>query len=66
MLVKDMLSHCESGKFEEAYKVMAHLWTLGYSSEDIITIIFRVTKNHNMPEFLKLEYIRVSWHIIAF
>ena len=34
-------------------KVMSHLWKLGYSSEDIITNIFRVCKTVPMPEYLK-------------
>ena len=54
-----MLQHCVNGRIDEAYKVMAHLWRLGYSAEDIITIILRVCKNHNMPEYLKLEFIKV-------
>lgn len=60
VLIKDMLQHCVDGKIDDAYKIMAHLWRLGYSAEDIITIVFRVCKNHNMPEFLKLEFIKVS------
>jgi len=58
MLIKNMLDSCVEGNLEEAYKVMSHLWKLGYSPEDIITIIFRVTKTHNMAEFLKLEFIK--------
>ncbi|XP_052270345.1 replication factor C subunit 2-like isoform X2 [Dreissena polymorpha] len=58
LLIKDMLQHCVNGNVDEAYKVMAYLWKLGYSSEDIIGIIFRVTKNHDMPEYLKLEFIK--------
>ncbi|KAK7087241.1 replication factor C subunit 2-like [Littorina saxatilis] len=58
VLIKDMLQHCVNGSVDEAYKVMAHLWRLGYSAEDIITIVFRVCKNHNMPEYLKLEFIK--------
>ncbi|PVD31174.1 hypothetical protein C0Q70_06586 [Pomacea canaliculata] len=58
VLIKDMLQHCVDGKIDDAYKIMAHLWRLGYSAEDIITIVFRVCKNHNMPEFLKLEFIK--------
>ena len=54
-----MIEHCVLGNMDEAYKVMAHLWKLGYSSEDIIGIVFRVAKNHTMPEFLKLEFIKV-------
>jgi hypothetical protein len=59
VLIKDMLQHCVNGHIDEAYKTMAHLWRLGYSPEDIITIVFRVCKNHSMPEFLKLEFIKV-------
>ncbi|KAL4223628.1 Subunit of heteropentameric Replication factor C (RF-C) [Mactra antiquata] len=58
LLVKDMLQHCVVGNIDEAYKIMAHLWKLGYSPEDIIGIIFRVCKNHDMPEYLKLEFIK--------
>ena len=39
--MKDMLTHCADGKLDEAYKVMLHLWKLGYSAEDIITNVFR-------------------------
>ncbi|XP_061179167.1 replication factor C subunit 2-like [Saccostrea echinata] len=58
MLIQEMLQHCVNGNVEEAYKTMTHLWKLGYSAEDIITIIFRVCKNQNIPEFLKLEFIK--------
>ncbi|KAI8782918.1 replication factor C subunit 2-like [Biomphalaria glabrata] len=58
VLIKDMLQHCVLGHLDDAYKVMAHLWRLGYSAEDIITIVFRVCKNHSMPEYLKLEFIK--------
>ena len=59
VLIKDMLSHCVNGNIDEAYTVLSHLWRLGYSAEDIITIVFRVCKNHDMPEFMKLEFIKV-------
>lgn len=58
LLIKDMLTHCVNANIEEAYKIMAHLWKLGYASEDIITNVFRVCKNHTMPEYLKLEFIK--------
>merc|ERR1712141_447167 len=58
ILVKDMLDHCVKMDIEESYKIMAHLWKLGYSSEDIVTSIFRVCKTHNLPEYLKLEFIK--------
>ncbi|XP_067138336.1 replication factor C subunit 2 [Centruroides vittatus] len=58
LLIKDMLTHCVNANIDDAYKIMAHLWKLGYASEDIITNVFRVCKNHSMPEYLKLEFIK--------
>jgi len=58
LLVRDMLDHCVKSDIDEAYKVMSHLWKMGYSSEDIITNVFRVCKSHGMAEFLKLEFIK--------
>uniref|UniRef100_A0A914WSH4 Replication factor C subunit 2 n=2 Tax=Plectus sambesii TaxID=2011161 RepID=A0A914WSH4_9BILA len=57
-LVRDMLINCSQGKLDEAYKVVHHLWKLGYSPEDIIGNIFRVCKIVNLPEYIKLEYIK--------
>lgn len=40
---------------------MQKICDLGYSAMDIIQTFFRVVKNDpRMPEFLKLEFIRVS------
>jgi len=58
LLIKDMLDHCLKADIDEAYKVMAHLWKLGYSSEDIVTNVFRVCKSHGMAEYMKLEFIK--------
>jgi len=58
LLVKEMLTHCISSNIEEAYKIMSHLWNMGYSAVDIITNIFRVCKNLEMAEYLKLEFIK--------
>ncbi|XP_067011200.1 replication factor C subunit 2 [Anabrus simplex] len=58
LLVKDMLQHCVEGDIDSAYKIMSHLWKLGYSAEDIITNIFRVCKTMAVVESLKLEFIR--------
>ncbi|XP_014772174.1 replication factor C subunit 2 [Octopus bimaculoides] len=58
LLIKDMLQHCVDGKIDEAYQVMSHLWKLGYAPEDIIGIVFRVSKTFNMAEYLKLEFIK--------
>ncbi|CAN7993840.1 unnamed protein product [Ixodes hexagonus] len=58
LLIKDMLQHCVEGELDKAYKIMLHLWKLGYASEDIISNVFRVCKSHSMPEYLKLEFIK--------
>lgn len=58
LLVKQMLDDCLKGDLSASHKIMRHLWTLGYSAEDIITIVFRVLKNHPMEEYIKLEYLK--------
>jgi len=58
LLVKEMLNHCVASNIDEAYKVMAHLWKMGYSAVDIITNIFRVCKTITMAEYLKLEFVK--------
>ena len=42
LLIKDMLDHCIKSDIDESYKLLHHLWKLGYSSEDIVTSVFRV------------------------
>jgi len=32
---------------------------MGYAPVDIITVVFRVVKNYEMPEYIKLEFIKV-------
>ncbi|XP_078714187.1 replication factor C subunit 2 isoform X2 [Lampetra fluviatilis] len=58
LLVKEMIGHCVSGNIDQAYKIMSHLWKLGYSPEDIIGNIFRVCKTYAMAEYLKLEFLK--------
>ncbi|KAM6157193.1 replication factor C subunit 2 isoform 2-T2 [Erethizon dorsatum] len=58
LLVKEMIQHCVSADIDEAYKILAHLWHLGYSPEDIIGNVFRVCKTFQMAEYLKLEFIK--------
>jgi replication factor C subunit 2/4 len=60
LLIKEMLSHCVDGNIEKAYQILKSLWDKGYSPHDIITNIFRVCRNHQMAEYLKLEYIKVK------
>jgi replication factor C subunit 2/4 len=59
LIVKQMIDNCVEHKLEEALKSLLHLWKLGYSAEDIINVLFRVVKYATMPEYLKLEYLKL-------
>ena len=59
LLIKQMIEYCVEEKLEEAIKILSNLWKLGYSAEDVITVIFRVCKSAQMPEYIKLEYIKL-------
>lgn len=39
---------------------MDHLWRLGYAAEDILKNTFKVCKNLDVDERLKLAFIKVS------
>ncbi|KAI7688294.1 hypothetical protein SSS_10670 [Sarcoptes scabiei] len=56
--IENMFKHCLEYDFDKAFIIIANLRSLGYSSEDIIAIVFRICKTYPMPEFLKLEFIK--------
>lgn len=58
MLIQDMLQHCAQSDIHKAYKIIAKLWRLGYAAEDIIGNIFRVCRQIDINERLKLLFIR--------
>lgn len=47
------------GKFDDACVGLKQLYDMGYSPTDIITTFFRVVKNYDMAEYLKLEFMKV-------
>lgn len=64
-----MVRHVLEGKFDDACSGLKQLYDLGYSPTDIITTIFRIIKNYDMAEYLKLEFMKVcvtisSFHIV--
>ena len=59
LLVKEMLEKCSVGDITSANNTMEHLWSMGYSAEDLISNIFRVCKNLSIDETLKLDFIKV-------
>ncbi|CAG7930740.1 unnamed protein product [Penicillium olsonii] len=57
--VQAMIKACWEGKVDSALEGLNELWTLGYSSHDIISTMFRVTKTiPTLSEHSKLEFIR--------
>jgi replication factor C subunit 2/4 len=57
--VGEILEACSKGNTKLAVHKMNALWKLGYSASDIIGTIFKVCKAMDMPEALKLEYLRL-------
>lgn len=56
-----MIKECQAGDIDGALARIGALWDKGYSAVDIVTTIFRVVKGmEELPEYTKLEYIRVS------
>lgn len=60
-----MFTKCVEGNIDKAYEVMEHMWSMGYAPEDIISNMFRVCKTFDMAEYLKLEFIKVSWLLLV-
>jgi replication factor C subunit 2/4 len=57
--VGQIISHCTKGDTKAACDQMQALWKSGYSTNDIIGTVFKVVKAHGeLPEALKLEYLR--------
>ncbi|KAF3322468.1 replication factor C subunit 4-like protein [Carex littledalei] len=56
--VKNMIKNVMEGNFDDACAIMKQLYDLGYSPTDIITTLFRIIKNYDMAEVLKLEFLK--------
>mmetsp|Transcript_9544 Transcript_9544/g.12806 ORF Transcript_9544/g.12806 Transcript_9544/m.12806 type:complete len:288 (-) Transcript_9544:930-1793(-) len=56
--IRAIIDYCVKGETGPAVEHMKSLWGTGYSCSDIIGTLFKVTKAHEMPEALKLEYLR--------
>lgn len=57
--VKNVVRNVLEGKFDDACAGLKQLYDLGYSPTDIITTLFRIIKNYDMAEYLKLEFMKV-------
>ena len=57
--VQAMVKSCWETKVEGALAILQELWGLGYSSHDIVSTMFRVTKTMpGISEHARLEFIR--------
>ncbi|KAL4403282.1 replication factor C [Colletotrichum abscissum] len=57
--VQAMLKACYEGNVDSALECLRELWDLGYSSHDIISTMFKVTKTiPTLSEHSKLEFIK--------
>ncbi|KAG7015622.1 Replication factor C subunit 2 [Cucurbita argyrosperma subsp. argyrosperma] len=56
--VKNMVRNVLEGKFDDACAALKQLYDMGYSPTDIITTLFRIIKNYDMAEYLKLEFMK--------
>ena len=56
--VRSIIDRCVKGDTPNAVKEVTELWNTGYSCSDIIGTLFKVAKSYEMPEALKLEYLR--------
>ena len=66
IVIRQMIKDCQHGKIDEALARINALWDQGYSAVDIVVTVFRVVKGmEELPEYLKLEFIRVCRKIIA-
>uniref|UniRef100_A0A1I7WJF8 Replication factor C subunit 2 n=1 Tax=Heterorhabditis bacteriophora TaxID=37862 RepID=A0A1I7WJF8_HETBA len=57
-LMLDMLNFCSKGKIRESAMIIHDLYRMGYSPEDILSNLFRVSKTATIPEYLKMVYIK--------
>jgi len=54
-----IMESCAKGNIRDAMKTMKdYLWDKGYSTLDILGTMFKVVKNSELPEYLKLEFMR--------
>eukprot|EP01119_Soliformovum_irregulare_P004081 TRINITY_DN15096_c0_g1_i1.p1 TRINITY_DN15096_c0_g1~~TRINITY_DN15096_c0_g1_i1.p1 ORF type:complete len:346 (+),score=73.11 TRINITY_DN15096_c0_g1_i1:42-1040(+) len=58
VVLQAMIAATLRGDIAESHKNLTYLWNAGYAPSDIISTLFRVVKNYQMDEFLKLEYIK--------
>lgn len=65
IVLRSMITECSKGNVDAALQTIHSLWDKGYSAVDIVVSVFRVVKSmEELPEYTKLEFIRVSHEAI--
>ncbi|WFD33964.1 replication factor C subunit 4 [Malassezia cuniculi] len=63
IIVRTMLEACAKGDIDTALEKLDEVWNTGYSSVDIVTTLFRVTRTlDSLAEPVKLDFIKeIGW-----
>ena len=60
IVIQAILEACQRSDIDVAMEKIQELWDQGYSAVDVVVTIFRVVKaSDKMPEYTKLEFIKV-------
>ncbi|KAL0213651.1 hypothetical protein P9112_005835 [Eukaryota sp. TZLM1-RC] len=54
-----IIEYCEKGQLNDGLATVLSLYKQGYSSYDIVNTLFKVCQRMELPEFLKLEFLRI-------
>lgn len=57
--LKSIIKDCLSFNLAPSEDAVLKLIAMGYCTEDLISGIFRVIKSYDMPEYIKLEYLKL-------
>lgn len=64
-LIQGLIKRCLDGNVDQALDALQQVWDYGYSTIDIITTLFKVTKAYpDAPEFTKLQFIKVCLRLV--
>ena len=67
IIIQNILEACQRCDIDVAMEKLQELWDQGYSAVDIVVTIFRVVKaSDKMPEYTKLEFIKVAPRDISY
>jgi len=58
VLVTTILESCRDQQLRKATTAMQELWNTGYSAQDIIGTVFRLCKVVEMPEYIKMNFMK--------